>query len=196
MDKKDNKISYVIVGILSILLVITVFQSYQISLLTSEMENVKITGAVIGTSTNKDNTLQQILEEITPKGTPDYGEEAGVSYDKIEESLRTLVGYRTISLNGAEEERYNTIANTEKTACHYCCGASRLSQNCGCSHNIALQGLVKWLIKNTEYSNDQILGEIRKWQILFFPRPTLQEELEKRNINPESVGLPAMRGGC
>lgn len=199
--KKVKEESKITIGILVIVLAITMFQSYQIFKLSSEIKNIKITGAVVGISTtgsetSESSTLQQILEEITPKGTPDYGKKAGVSYDKVEESLRTLTGYTTLPLSSEEQQRYDEIASTEGTACNYCCGVTKLTQNCGCSHNIALQGLTKWLIKNTDYSNDQILQEIRKWQILFFPRPTLEEELQKRNIQPESVGLPAMRGGC
>lgn len=188
--------------ILVALVIIALFQTYQISTLESRLSNLKVTGVAAKVTTEEskpggeENTLQQILQEITPKGTPDYGNKAGVSYDKVEEGLGVLRGYATLSLSSKEQERYNKIANTDGTACRYCCGATRLSQNCGCSHNIALQGLVKWLIKNTNYSDNEILKEIRKWQILFFPRPTLQEELQRRNIQPEAVGLPTMRGGC
>lgn len=182
----------------------------ELSSISAELDAVKVAGpgvvqtsAGTNTTTNASNNasnnqinLQKILDEITPKGVPDYGERASVSYDKVEQSLSTLTGYATLQLSSAEQERYNKIADTDGTACKYCCGATKLSQNCGCSHNVALQGLVKWLIKNTDYSDEQILKEIKNWQILFFPRPTLQEELERRNINPESVGLPAMRGGC
>jgi hypothetical protein len=202
-----SRFTYVATALLTVLVVVTVLQSFQISTLSSEMENIKLTGAVTGAATaassgstsgsaGGSDTLQQVLAEITPTGTPDYGAAAGVSYDRVEEGLKTLTGYAALSLNSEEQQRYSTIANTDKTACNYCCGATKLAQNCGCSHNKALQGLSKWLIKNTEYSNDQILKEIHNWQILFFPKPTVQEELQKRNINPESVGLPAMRGGC
>lgn len=200
-----NKFTYVATALLTVLVVVTVLQSFQISTLSSEIKEIKITGAVTGAATAASTgsaasgtgaTLQQIVEEITPTGTPDYGTEAGVSYDKVEEGLKTLTGYTALSLTSDEQQRYDAIANTDGTACNYCCGATKLAQNCGCSHNKALQGLTKWLIKNTEYSNDQILKEIHNWQILFFPKPTVQEELQRRNINPESVGLPSMRGGC
>jgi hypothetical protein len=168
--------------------------------LTYSFGRLSATGRVVDAGTSagisESNTLQKILEEITPTGTPSYGKKAGISYDGVEAGLETLRGYAALSLNSEEQQRYEAIADTEGTPCKYCCGATKLSQNCGCSHNIALQGLAKWLIKNTDYSNGQILQEIKKWQILFFPKPTLQEELQKRDIQPESVGLPAMRGGC
>ncbi len=188
---RDFRITF---AMLSALLILTLFQSYQLFALSSEINAKK--GNTVASVTGGSDILQNIIEEVTPKGTPDYGEKAGVSYDNVEEALGTLSSYAGLSLSAEEQQRYETIANTEGTACSYCCGATKLAQNCGCSHNIALQGLTKWLIKNTNYSNEQIIQEIKKWQILFFPQPTLQEELQKRNINPESVGLPTMRGGC
>lgn len=182
--KRREKILYTSVGILLVLLVITVFQSFQISKLSSDVK------------TDGSSGLQQIREEITPKGTPEYGAEAGVSYDKVEEGLNILTGYATLALSTKEKQRYETIANSQETACKFCCGATKLAQNCGCSHNKALSGLTKWLIKNTDYSDKEILQEIKNWQILFFPKPTLEEELQERNIQPGSVGLPSMVGGC
>jgi hypothetical protein len=208
-NRFPNRPLYLLVGMLFTLLVIGIFQSYQMSTMLSEIENIKTaiatkpsanyaSDAASNAASNVTGSvkLKQILEEITPKGTPDYGKEAGVSYDNVEESLDVLRGNATLSLSTDEQQRYEKIANTEGTACRYCCGASTLAQNCGCSHNIALQGLVKLLIKSTQYTDEQILQEIKKWQILFFPKATLQEELQRRNINPESFELPAMRGGC
>ncbi len=199
----QNKPHYAVIGILIILLVLSILQSFQISKLSSEMEKLR---SQEGTTKPDYNTapvtaMQQIIKEITPTGTPDYGAKAGVSYDKVEESLKKLTTFSTISLSSGEQQRYDTIANTNGTACGYCCGATKLAQNCGCSHNIALQGLTKWLIKNTNYSNTQILNEIRKWHILFFPEPTLKEEIQRR-INSGEIdqsilsALPNMVGGC
>lgn len=201
--KLEIRLQHIMMGLLAMLLVVTVFQSYQISKLSSEMQNIKISGAVTGAS-GTGATLEQILKEITPTGTPDYGAKAGVSYDEVEEGLRTLMGYhQSISLSGADQDRYIDVATTQDTACEYCCGIGDAGFGtsdgriaCGCSHNVAFSGLTKWLIKNTNYNDQQIVDEIQKWKILFFPEGSLEEELERRNIQPESVGLPAMRGGC
>lgn len=204
-----NKLPYVTIGILSVLLVITVFQSFQISILSSGIRDIKIRGAAIATSSTSgvastSNILQQIVEEITPTGTPDYGIKAKVSYDKVEESLRTLMGYhQTILLTDDEKQRYINIATFPGTACEFCCGIGEAGFGtsdgriaCGCSHNVAFSGLTKWLIKNTDYTNQQIIDEIQKWKVLFFPQGAVEKELKRRNIQPESVGLPSMVGGC
>ncbi len=199
MVKEMNINTKLIVGMLAVVLALTAFQSYQLSLISASGVNTKTANAIVSESSNdvsNTNELQQIINEITPKGTPDYGAKAGVSYDNVEAGLRTLTGYATISLSPEEQSTYDKIASVPGTSCGYCCGSTTLDQNCGCSHNIALQGLTKWLIQNTDYSEEQILQEIKNWRILFFPQPALQEELQNRNIDPNAVGLPTMVGGC
>lgn len=157
-----------------------------------------------GTEGNQLVGLSSFLSEITPKGTPDYGQKAGVSYDKVEESLETLVSYdKSITLTGVDKERYVKIGTSKDTACEYCCGIGEAGFAteggeiaCGCSHNIAFSGLTKWLIANSEYSDEQIIDEIGKWKILFFPEPAARAEAQKRGISPESIGLPSQVGGC
>lgn len=158
----------------------------------------------IGLTGRASLSADQVLAEITPKGIPDYGLEAGISYDNVETSLITLVGYdQSIQLNLEQQKRYMTIAITLDTACEYCCGIGNKGFGtadgriaCGCSHNIAFSGLTKWLIKNSKYTNAQIVQEIQKWKILFFPKDAVKEEIQKKGISPESVGLPSMIGGC
>lgn len=201
MMKKKNKLPLpcVVIALLSVLLVITIIQSYQIFTLSSEIKNIKTFEAI-----SEDNTLQQIIEEITPQGTPDYGAKAGVSYNNVEAGLSTLAAYhQSISLSGNELERYITIATTNETACEFCCsigeggfGTTNGNIACGCLHNIAFSGLTKWLIKNTEYTNQQIINEIHNWKVLAFPQGALEKELQKRNLQTELVKLPTMVGGC
>ncbi|MEF9475850.1 MAG: hypothetical protein L0958_03995, partial [Candidatus Mariimomonas ferrooxydans] len=45
---------------------------------------------------------------------------------------------------------------------------------CGCAHNIALQTLSMWLIKNSDYTDAEITKEALKWKALFFPRNMVQ----------------------
>lgn len=154
--------------------------------------------------TEKTGSLSGFLAQITPKGTPDYGQKAEVSYDKVEESLDALVNYdKSITLTGADKNRYIKIGTSKETACEYCCGigdegfATEEGEiACGCSHNYALSGLTKWLITNSTYSDEQIISEIGKWKILFFPEPAAREEAQKQGISPESIGLPSQVGGC
>ena len=145
-----------------------------------------------------------LYTEIAPKGTPDYGNKAGVSYDQVEESLNALVGYdKGITLAGAGEKRYIKIGTSKETACEFCCGIGEAGFGtaegeiaCGCGHNIAFSGLSKWLIQNSSYSDEQIIEEIKKWKILFFPKAAVAKELQKRGISPDSTDLPSQRGGC
>ena len=201
-SKKKTQVSDmpVITALLAVLLIITVFQSFQIAQLSSNGTGFTATKSTSGSGM----TAEEILAEITPTGTPDYGQAAGVSYDNVEAGLSILTGYeRSIALTGNDQQRYIEVATTQGNACEFCCGIGdagfgtadgRLA--CGCSHNIAFGGLTKWLIQNTDYTNEQISGEIQKWKVLFFPEGSVTKELERRNIAPESVGLKSMVGGC
>ena len=197
--KKEAKLPYIMLAVLLALTAITALVSVQIWALSSDLKKISMHGVTSGK-----NEVQQVLEEITPSGVPDYGADAGVSYDSVEESLRTLVTYhQTISLEGDELQRYVTIATSKGTSCGFCCeigesgfGRSDGKLACGCSHNVALSGLTKWLIKNTGYTNEQIRSEIQKWKTLFFPREALKAELRRRNMSLESAGIPSMVGGC
>jgi hypothetical protein len=143
--------------------------------------------------------VQQIYDEVVPKegAQTDYG----ITFSN--EGLQTLVGHqRSISLSGEDQQRYIKIGTSPDTACEYCCGigergALRDDGNiaCGCAHNIALAGLIKYLIQQG-YTDEQILDEIQKWKAYFFPRGYVTEVLQERGISPESVGLPTQRGGC
>lgn len=122
--------------------------------------------------------------DVTPKGTPEiYGKELGVNYDdvsvndqsKADKTINKLgLLDKQITLSGSDKERYISIAS--QISCEYCCGAESVinsdgSAACGCSHSFAMRGLAKYLIKNhaSEFTDDEILGEMGKWKVLFFP---------------------------
>ncbi|MBU0957583.1 MAG: hypothetical protein KKF56_02100 [Nanoarchaeota archaeon] len=122
--------------------------------------------------------------EIIPTGIPAvYGEELGISYDGVSASNPQLADQtigvlsnvdRTVTLEGDELQRYTTILL--KISCEFCCGAnSVIFENgqaaCGCAHSFAMRGLGKYLIQNhgDEFTDDEILEEIGKWKVLFFP---------------------------
>ena len=70
-------------------------------------------------------------------------------------------------------ERYLKIGSS--IACEYCCGAQSLvfsngERACGCAHSYAMRGLAKYLLINhPEMSDLEILSELGKWKVLFFP---------------------------
>jgi hypothetical protein len=135
------------------------------------------TGGVVGIGTVS-------ASEIIPLGVPEiYGSELKVSYDdispndprKADSSIDVLGNLdRTITLTGDDLQRYIGIAGS--ISCEYCCGAKSIifsngEPACGCAHSYAMRGLAKYLIKNhgDEFSDEEILEELGKWKVLFFP---------------------------
>jgi hypothetical protein len=125
---------------------------------------------------------------IIPTGIPEvYGEELGISYDGVsinnpalaDQTINVLSNIDRVEvLEGAELMRYiDVLYNLEGgISCEYCCGArSIIFENgdaaCGCAHSYAMRGLTKYLIKyhGDEFTDEEILEEIGKWKVLFFP---------------------------
>ncbi len=124
---------------------------------------------------------------IIPTGIPAvYGEELGIQYDFVSVSNPQLANQaisflgnfdRTLNLEGADLERYIYILYKMENgiSCEYCCGARAIifengEMACGCAHSYAMRGLTKYLILNhPEMSDEQILTEVGKWKVLFFP---------------------------
>lgn len=206
---------YITLSLVVLLAAVTLFQSYQIFSVNhqiqrhnTEMRNQStemkktMMGIKLASSGDSTNNLQQIKNEVMPSGNVDYGEE--LNFDSVQSSLDELTGYHEeVSLSGGQEQRYIDIATSKDTACEYCCGIGDSGFGtedgeiaCGCSHNIGLSGLTKYLVKNTDYSNAEIKEEISNWKAVFFPKDTIQEELKERGIDPSTMGLAEMQGGC
>jgi len=170
--KKSNTettVQYIIIAVLAILLV---------------YNGVKIYGA--GDSNISGNIATGIGSvsalDILPKGTPDiYGSELGVSYNDVSASnpqladatMEKLAEYEDIKLDSTQMERYVKIGSS--IACEYCCGAKTLvfsngERACGCAHSYAMRGLAKYLLtEHPDMTDEQILNELGKWKVLFFP---------------------------
>ncbi len=125
---------------------------------------------------------------VIPSGIPSvYGEELGITYDDIsptnpsqaDTTIRLLGNIdRTETIEGAELERYINILYTmhDGISCEYCCGARSIifadgKSACGCAHSYAMRGLTKYLVMNhgDEFTDEEMLEEIGKWKVLFFP---------------------------
>ncbi|MBS3091391.1 hypothetical protein J4217_03010 [Candidatus Pacearchaeota archaeon] len=170
--KKSNTettVQYVIIAVLVILLIYS---------------GVKIYGA--GSSSISGNVAMDLgtvsALDVLPKGTPAvYGKELGVSYNDVSVSnpqladatMQKLAKYEDMQLNSAQMERYIRIGSS--IACEYCCGAQTLvfengERACGCAHSYAMRGLAKYLLtKHPDISDIEILNELGKWKVLFFP---------------------------
>lgn len=197
-----------IMAILVLLVFVTAVNSFLIFSISSGKTATPVTGAVTG-KTVQQNTqpaasgdVAKIAAEILPKGKPPYGDAAGVSFDNVEASMNKLATYhRGMTLSGKDQERYIKVSTTDGTACEFCCGAvgsfgtSSGQLACECEHNIAFSGLTKWLIKNSDYTDDQIVQEVQKWKASFFPGPTVKKIMQSRGLATNS-GLPQQVGGC
>ncbi len=191
-EENGKTISYITIGMMSLLLVLLIFQTYQLSIISSMLRNSgtagftdSITGSVTGSATSSNSI------DVIPKGVPAiYGNELGISYSDVSASNpqkadATIVKLgnldNAINLTGSLLTRYISI--TGSISCEYCCGAPSIiftsdvggykagDAACGCAHSYAMRGLAKYLLKNhaNEYTNDQILEELGKWKTLFFP---------------------------
>jgi len=132
-----------------------------------------VTGGAIGTVSALD---------IAPKGVPAvYGKELGISYDDVspnnpklaDAAIQKLSAYENEKLTSEQMVRYKKIGGS--IACEYCCGAETLifssgERACGCAHSYSMRGLAKYLlIKHPDMTDEQILEELGKWKVLFFP---------------------------
>jgi len=170
--KKSNtetKVQYVIIIVLAGLLIFNGVKIYG--------ANGNITGNTIATGIGTVSALS-----VLPEGTPDiYGNEIGVSFNDVSASnpqladatMAKLTKYEDMQLNKEQMERYVKIGSS--IACEYCCGAKTLvfsngERACGCAHSYAMRGLAKYLLtKHPEISDTEILNELGKWKVLFFP---------------------------
>ena len=144
--------------------------------------------------------------DIIPSGVPKiYGNELGISYDdvsasnsqKADSTIAVLSKFdNSITLTGADKERYITIAS--QISCEYCCGANSIirsdgSAACGCAHSYSMRGLAKYLITKhgSEYTDDEILEELGKWKVLFFPgiHETKAAVLKEKGIETNYINL-------
>ena len=121
--------------------------------------------------------------DIIPKGVPEiYGKELGLSYDDVSPSnprladatIDKLTGYEDVELSGDLLQRYIKIGSS--ISCEYCCGAKAIifsngERACGCAHSYAMRGFAKYLLieYGDEFTDEEILSELGKWKVLFFP---------------------------
>ncbi len=141
-------------------------------------------GKVFGVSTSNTGTGIGIVSasEIIPKGIPEaYGKAMGVSYDDVSPNdprladltIQKLSAYEDKQLNSEQMARYIIIGSS--ISCEYCCGANAIifsngERACGCAHSYAMRGVAKYLlINNPEMTDSEILSELGKWKVLFFP---------------------------
>ena len=166
--KNENTEFYVQLGIIAVLALVIMFN---IGRIYSDSGNEIATGIESVSASN-----------IIPKGMPEiYGVEMGVSYDYItsndpqltQNTINKLSQYEDMELNQEQMARYIRIGSS--ISCEYCCGAKAIifsngERACGCAHSYAMRGIAKYLLtKHSDMTDEQILNELGKWKVLFFP---------------------------
>ncbi len=167
-EKPNNTEFYVQIGIIALLALVIVFSF----------------GKIYGNSGSSGTTglTTASVSDIIPTGVPAvYGQALGISYDDVSVSnpkladttIQKLSSYESEELTDEQMERYIEIGSS--ISCEYCCGADAIifsngQAACGCAHSYAMRGLAKYLlINNPEMSDYEILSELGKWKVLFFP---------------------------
>ena len=167
--KNENTEFYVQLGIITILALVIMFNIGRIY--SGLGSNGLATGIESVSASN-----------IIPKGTPAiYGSELGLKYDDVsvnnpglaEATINKLSQYEDIELSQEQMTRYVRIGGS--ISCEYCCGANSIifsngERACGCAHSYAMRGVAKYLLtEHPDMSDEEILSELGKWKVLFFP---------------------------
>lgn len=188
-NEKTKTEFYVQLGMIFILALVIVFDAGKIYSLSG-------TSGVTGLATGIESVS---ASDIIPKGTPAvYGKELGVKYDDVspnnpalaDTTISKLTQYENIELNSEQMQRYIKIGMA--ISCEYCCGAEAIifpngQSACGCAHSFAMRGLAKYLLtKHPDMADENILSELGKWKVLFFPGIHEQKAqvLKEKGIDP------------
>ncbi len=127
--------------------------------------------------------VQDAINTVIPVGAPFYAqnEAAGASFDDPLSALKIWGNAEgAVQLDAAQTERWNRLVNQQ--TCDYCCGSPNrvtVVNRCGCAHAAAARGISKFLVKyhGDQYSDEEILGESRRWQALFYPKGLIQNHM-------------------
>ncbi len=154
-------------------------------------------------------TQEDAMAIIFPTGTPDYGEQLGISFDDPINSLSVLARmYNSLKAEVQQNnpegwERYMNLATKPVgISCEYCCGVGPIgidkngNSRCGCQHNPAVLTVALYLSAYTDYSDGEILREVMRWKTLFFPKNMIGLGMTVAGGDTSQLKLPGMVGGC
>ncbi len=154
---------------------------------------------------------QDAIAIMIPTGTPEYSEAlGGISFDDPVTSMEYLAKlYYNLKPEIKEKnpevwQRYLKLAVAPTgISCEFCCGVgpqgidSKGELRCGCQHNPAVQALTMGLMKDTDYSDAEVLREVMKWRTMFYPKNMVSLAMEVAGTDPSQLkDLPGMVGGC
>ncbi len=171
------------------------------------------------TVTYNPQNLQAAVDAVIPKGKMTYGDLV-IDYDKPVEALDMMAKMdgdlypdgtiKFSDLTPEQQQRYIEIGMS--ISCEYCCGAKVMVQPngqpaCGCAHSAAMRGLAKYLLKNTQMTNEEILGAIIKVKSISFPQQMVEKYMVENGLiagtqsaqqgSAQGIAdLPSQVGGC
>jgi len=183
-----------------------------VSLEAIDLSTLKSTGHTIASVFPVENivTSDDAVAMLFPTGTPDYGQELGVSFDTPIESLEILArmypGLKAEVQRSNPEgfQRFMNLASKPVgISCEYCCGVGPIGIDgkgnsiCGCQHNPALLSVALYLSSYTDYNDGEILREVMRWKTLFFPKNMVELGMTVAGGDTSALNnLPGMVGGC
>jgi len=225
MENEVNNYIFILISIVSVLVIVnqvlisslgSFVGSGSSTFSSMDLEDVKIeeiqsTAQAIALlfPVNKIKTEEDAIKIMIPTGTPDYGNSMGVSFDDPVIALTKLErAYPALKQQAKQDpklwQRYlNLAAKPTGISCEFCCGIgaqgidSKGELRCGCSHNPGVHSVTLWLMKNTDYTDAEILKEVMKWKTIWFPRDMTKLALELAGKDASEIkNLPGMVGGC
>jgi hypothetical protein len=177
-----------------------------------DMKSITSTAqAVAATFSLEGKDAQGVIDEMIPRGTPEYGAALGISYDDPVTALNFLhrklypAIKQDIQKNKPEVwSRYLALATQPiGISCEYCCGIGPVgidaqgNSRCGCSHNPAIQAITLYLMANTDMSDAEVLREALRWKSLWFPKNMIQMGTQIAGGDASVLAdVPSMVGGC
>lgn len=173
-----------------------------------DLSTIKGTGFAVAALFPVENikTAEDAIAVMISTGSPPYGDALGITYDDPVGGMNTLYKqFREVPLTEEENDRYIYLSsNPFGISCEFCCGVGPIGADsngnprCGCKHNPAILGLTKWLVHNTDWSDQEILKEALKWKALWFPRDMVKLALQTAGGDTSSLDahIPGMVGGC
>lgn len=179
----SNHLLYALLVVLAFVTLFNQYQLYNLSSMHSDLAS-NLQSVSYADASGVDEAPDAELDSVIPTGVPKiYGAELSIAYDDVSAANPTLADQtiaklaafdQSITLEGADLERYIEVAGS--ISCEYCCGAASIifsngQPACGCAHSFAMRGLAKYLIiyHADEFTDDEILEELGKWKVLFFP---------------------------
>ena len=225
MKKKEDFNRGLLIAFSIVLLITAGLNAYTVSSLSDSLSGSKVnfegldkvdvsTIANTGQAIAKIFPIDQIkthedaIALMIATGEPEYGNMLPISYDDPLTALSYLQKYYPTIKSEVQKDpelwqRYLNLATKPVgISCEFCCGVgpSGISKDgellCGCSHNPAIQALTLWLIKNTDYTDAEILKEDLVWKTIWFPKDMIQLGLKASGGDIDLNALPSMVGGC